>query len=44
MTINEIFQRKGEEYFRKCESNALKELETRQGIIISCGGGMPMRD
>ena len=41
MTINEIFQRKGEEYFRRCENNALRELETRQGIIISCGGGMP---
>ena len=44
MTINEIFQRKGEDYFRTCETNALKELQTRQGIIISCGGGMPMRD
>ena len=44
MTINEIFQRKGEEYFRRCENNALRELETRQGIIISCGGGMPMKD
>lgn len=44
MTINEIFQRKGEEYFRQCENNALRELETRQGIIISCGGGMPMKD
>lgn len=44
MTINEIFQRKGEDYFRNCETNALKELQTRQGIIISCGGGMPMRE
>ena len=44
MTINEIFQRKGEEYFRACENRALRELETREGIIISCGGGMPMVD
>lgn len=44
MTINEIFQRRGEEYFRACETKTLKELQNREGIIISCGGGMPMRD
>lgn len=43
MTINEIFQRRGEEYFRECETKVLRELQDKKGIIISCGGGIPLR-
>lgn len=42
MTIPEIFEAKGEVYFRKKESEYLKELiESKQDQIISLGGGTP---
>ena len=37
--IHEIFKSKGEAYFRKIESEIIKEISLRQGIIIDCGGG-----
>lgn len=39
MSINQIFERKGEEYFRAIESRLLKELCNQQKLIISMGGG-----
>lgn len=39
MTISEIFNKFGEEYFRKIESNSLKEIN--KNVIISTGGGTP---
>ena len=44
ITIAEMFKIKGEEYFRKCETNTLISLKQRQNTIISCGGGMALRD
>ncbi len=44
MPISEIFKKYGEEYFRKLETQALKELQNRQGQIISCGGGAVLKD
>lgn len=41
MSIPEIFQQEGEEYFRKAESNVLRELDTGPGTVISTGGGTP---
>lgn len=39
--ISEIFANKGEEYFRKCESEILKKLISEDGTkIISTGGGI----
>ncbi len=38
-TIHEIFKSKGEAYFRNLESEIIKEVSLRQGIIIDCGGG-----
>lgn len=38
-TIPELFE-KGEEHFRRCESEAIKELSKEKGIIISTGGGV----
>lgn len=44
MEIKDIFARYGEAYFRNCESNAVIELQNRSLTIISCGGGLVMRD
>lgn len=42
-TIPELFARKGEEYFRACERRVSEELARRQGLVIACGGGLPLR-
>lgn len=42
MIVSEIFDKKGEVYFRKKEHECLKELlESKQDRIISLGGGTP---
>lgn len=38
--VDEIFKLYGEEYFRALESNCLKELSTKERVVISCGGGI----
>lgn len=38
MTIPEIFEQNGEEAFRRLESNMIRTLSQRTGIV-SCGGG-----
>lgn len=43
MTINEIFAKFGEAYFRGRETELLKELSKSHGNIISCGGGTVLR-
>ena len=41
-TINEIFQKRGEIYFRKIEASYLKEVLTNSDdIILALGGGTP---
>lgn len=43
-TINEIFAREGEGYFRSLETETLKELLNRkQAYILSVGGGTPVQ-
>lgn len=37
--ITEIFRKYGEGYFRKLESNIIKELKDKDNLIVSCGGG-----
>ncbi len=48
MTVNDIFAVKGEEYFRDLETQLLRELGESGGrtqdLIVSCGGGMVLRD
>ena len=39
MTIVEIFEKKGEDYFRKLERDTLEELCNSDNVIISLGGG-----
>ena len=43
MSIKEIFAVNGEEYFRNCESNTLIELREKKHMVVSCGGGVPLR-
>ena len=44
MSITDIFNRYGEEYFRDHETALLVEMQSRKGVILSCGGGVPMRE
>ncbi len=44
MSISDIFVVYGEEYFRNLETNLLVELQEKSNVIISCGGGTPLRD
>ena len=44
MSISEIFDEFGEAYFRNLESNTLIELQNRKQTIVSCGGGVVMRE
>ena len=40
LAIHDIFKLKGEPYFRNLETAIVKEISSRQGIIIDCGGGI----
>lgn len=44
MSITEIFDKFGEEYFRKIETVCLKEILENKGVIVSCGGGVVVKD
>jgi shikimate kinase len=41
MSVNEIFDRLGEEKFRDAEFRLLNELIRRKNIVVSTGGGLP---
>lgn len=43
MTIAQIFERYGQEYFRDLETEAVKELMSVDGCVVSCGGGTVLR-
>ena len=44
MSISDIFATYGEEYFRDLETNLLIEMQSQKNMVISCGGGAPMRE
>jgi shikimate dehydrogenase len=45
MTINEIFEKYGEEYFRNLETEAVKNLaKGRIRTVVATGGGLPVRE
>ena len=44
MSISDIFETYGEEYFRNLETELLIEMQSRSNVVISCGGGVPMRE
>ena len=39
MSIPDIFEKKGEEYFRKIEKEVIQELSEEEDLIIALGGG-----
>ena len=41
-SIAEIFETKGEEYFRSLEQKCINELTEKKGQIIATGGGVPI--
>ena len=43
-SIAEIFADEGEEYFRKTETGIIDKLAELEPCIVSCGGGMSMRE
>ncbi|HJB18817.1 MAG TPA: shikimate kinase [Candidatus Bariatricus faecipullorum] len=44
MSIPQIFDRYGENYFRQCETKLLKDLQKQEGMVVSCGGGVILRE
>lgn len=44
MSIPDIFAKKGESYFREAETNLLIEIQSEQNKVVSCGGGVVLRE
>ena len=44
MSIPELFAQKGEPYFRACETALIKSFAQGAPRIVSCGGGVPLRE
>lgn len=40
-TVAQIFEKSGEEGFRKMEHNMLHEVAEFENVVLSCGGGTP---
>ena len=43
MSINEIFEKYGEQYFRDLESQLIVRIMENGGAVVSCGGGAILR-
>ena len=43
MSINEIFEKFGEEFFRDLETDAIKKCAAKENQVIACGGGAVLR-
>jgi shikimate kinase len=43
-TIAEIFEKDGEEYFRNLETEALRDILGRDGVVLATGGGTLLRE
>ncbi len=41
MTVEQIFEKEGEEKFRELERYYLRKSENKNNILLSCGGGTP---
>jgi len=44
MPITEIFEKYGEEHFRDIETDLVRRLQARDGVVVSCGGGAVLRE
>ncbi|KAF6265935.1 shikimate kinase-domain-containing protein [Scenedesmus sp. NREL 46B-D3] len=42
-SVSDIFKKYGEEYFRNCESQVLKELAPYKNLVVATGGGAVSR-
>ncbi|MCQ2409603.1 MAG: AAA family ATPase [Clostridia bacterium] len=42
--IEDIFKNSGEEFFRECETEKVKEFSLKNNYVISCGGGVVLKD
>lgn len=44
MPITEIFEKYGEEHFRDIETDLVRRLQEKDGVVVSCGGGAVLRE
>lgn len=44
MAISEIFEKYGEDHFRDIETQTLIDLKDKEPAIVSCGGGIVVRE
>lgn len=44
MPITEIFEKYGEAHFRDAETDLVKRLQEKDGVVVSCGGGAVLRE
>ncbi|MDU2110857.1 MAG: shikimate kinase, partial [Peptoniphilus lacydonensis] len=44
LSVSEIFENKGEKYFRDLETKILEEVSKKNGIVIATGGGTPIKE
>ena len=43
-SISDLFAAEGEAYFRAKEAAVAAELARKEGLVIACGGGLPMQE
>ena len=41
LTIKEIFEQKGEDYFRLQEKEFIAQVDSEENLVVSTGGGAP---
>lgn len=44
MPITEIFEKYGEEHFRNIETELVRRIQEKDGMVVSCGGGAVLRE
>lgn len=44
ITIKEMFEKYGETYFRDLESALISNIAKQEGAVVSCGGGVVLRE
>ena len=44
LSIREIFETYGEDYFRNCETDAINELVNKNDVVLALGGGAVLKN